>query len=258
MINYKKGLKMLRESNFSSDVFGDGSIGTFGGAVGNDARAYGGKGGYVLPATYLHPREDGKKQGKSKSKKKDGRLYKMPLYRRKFIETMNESVQHEPESLNCLIYTEHHDYQQVISDVLHKYDINYKSEENAVIIEGSDEYIQNVIEKIQGILTEEPFEQNEVIALIGEMDNDSIADDNIPGGIATHKTLEDFYKKYDPKSQHSIKDFENNIFMPALQKGIKTEMEHTTDEDIAKEIATDHLWEDLEYYDKLSKIEKKQ
>ena len=40
-----------------------------------------------------------------------------------------------------------------------------------------------------------------------------------------------------------------------LAKGIKTEMEHTTSKDIAKEIAMDHLWEDLYYYDKLKKIE---
>jgi hypothetical protein len=33
-------------------------------------------------------------------------------------------------------------------------------------------------------------------------------------------------------------------------------MEHTTDPEIAKEIATDHLMEDPNYYDKLEKIEK--
>jgi hypothetical protein len=38
-------------------------------------------------------------------------------------------------------------------------------------------------------------------------------------------------------------------------KGIKVEMEHTTDVRIATEIAMDHLWEDLKYYDKLAKIE---
>ena len=38
-------------------------------------------------------------------------------------------------------------------------------------------------------------------------------------------------------------------------KGIKVEMEHTTDVRIATEIAMDHLWEDLKYYDKLATIE---
>jgi hypothetical protein len=38
-------------------------------------------------------------------------------------------------------------------------------------------------------------------------------------------------------------------------KGIKVEMEHTTDVRIATEIAMDHLWEDINYYEKLASIE---
>lgn len=41
-----------------------------------------------------------------------------------------------------------------------------------------------------------------------------------------------------------------------LKSGIKVEMEHTKDPDIAKEIAKDHLSEDPNYYKKLKKIEK--
>lgn len=42
-----------------------------------------------------------------------------------------------------------------------------------------------------------------------------------------------------------------------LQKGIKVELEHTKNKDIAAEIARDHLTEIPDYYDKLEKIEKK-
>lgn len=42
----------------------------------------------------------------------------------------------------------------------------------------------------------------------------------------------------------------------ALQKGIKVEKEHTSKEDIARQIALAHLGEDPKYYDKLKKIEK--
>ena len=42
-----------------------------------------------------------------------------------------------------------------------------------------------------------------------------------------------------------------------LKKGIKIEMEHTSHYKVAKEIALDHLGEDLYYYKKLSKVEKK-
>jgi hypothetical protein len=41
-----------------------------------------------------------------------------------------------------------------------------------------------------------------------------------------------------------------------LAQGIKVEMEHTKLRSVAREIALDHLGEDLHYYEKLSKIEK--
>jgi hypothetical protein len=41
-----------------------------------------------------------------------------------------------------------------------------------------------------------------------------------------------------------------------LAQGIKIEMEHTKLRSVAREIALDHLGEDLHYYEKLSKIEK--
>lgn len=41
-----------------------------------------------------------------------------------------------------------------------------------------------------------------------------------------------------------------------LRKGIKVELEHTTDKEIAKEIALDHLNELPDYYDRLTQVEK--
>ncbi len=43
----------------------------------------------------------------------------------------------------------------------------------------------------------------------------------------------------------------------ALKKGIKVEMEHTTDRAVATEIAMDHLTEDPQYYDKLEQMERR-
>ena len=40
-----------------------------------------------------------------------------------------------------------------------------------------------------------------------------------------------------------------------LDKGVKVEMEHTEDVNVAKEIAMDHLAEDPNYYTKLKRIE---
>jgi hypothetical protein len=43
----------------------------------------------------------------------------------------------------------------------------------------------------------------------------------------------------------------------ALEKGIKVEKEHTKNRLVAKKIALDHMNEDLGYYTKLRKIERK-
>jgi hypothetical protein len=40
-----------------------------------------------------------------------------------------------------------------------------------------------------------------------------------------------------------------------LAKGIKVELEHTSDRAVAKEIAMDHLGEKPDYYDRLEKAE---
>jgi hypothetical protein len=45
--------------------------------------------------------------------------------------------------------------------------------------------------------------------------------------------------------------------MVQLKKGIKTESEHTGNKLVAKKIALDHLAENLLYYEKLRKIERK-
>jgi hypothetical protein len=41
-----------------------------------------------------------------------------------------------------------------------------------------------------------------------------------------------------------------------LKKGIAVELEHTSDPEIAKEIALDHLGERLDYYIRLERVEK--
>jgi hypothetical protein len=60
--------------------------------------------------------------------------------------------------------------------------------------------------------------------------------EKIPGGLADGKNPADF----DPQ---------------AIAKGIKVELEHTDDKDVAREISMDHLTEDPKYYDKLERME---
>ncbi len=83
----------------------------------------------------------------------------------------------------------------------------------------------------------------------------SVEGDNIPGGLAKGKTLIDLAKKWDTKGYYDPKQYAKEYIKPKLMKAIKVEMEHTSDVRYATEIAMDHLWEDLNYYEKLSIIE---
>jgi hypothetical protein len=86
---------------------------------------------------------------------------------------------------------------------------------------------------------------------------EEIDEDKIPGGLAKGKTLIDLAKKYDEKGYYDPNQYAKEYIKPKLMKGIKVEMEHTTDVRIATEIAMDHLWEDINYYEKLATIESK-
>jgi hypothetical protein len=74
-------------------------------------------------------------------------------------------------------------------------------------------------------------------------------EENLEGGISDNKTLQDIAKK------HKV---DLSVLEKELNKGMKTEMEHTTNKSKAKEIAMDHLFEDPEYYTKLKKMETKE
>ena len=71
-------------------------------------------------------------------------------------------------------------------------------------------------------------------------------EDKIPGGLAGGMGLTDIAK------HHNISV---DVLVSEFKKGISAEMEHTTDREIAKEITLDHLYEDPQYYTKLSQIE---
>lgn len=60
-------------------------------------------------------------------------------------------------------------------------------------------------------------------------------------------TIEDLATKYNVSAHDVLRE---------LAKGVTVEQEHTTRLDVAREIALDHLAEDLYYYAKLSKMEK--
>lgn len=73
-----------------------------------------------------------------------------------------------------------------------------------------------------------------------------MAKDKLKGGFSDEISAEDIAKKH----RVNIKDINAQI-----KKGIKVEMEHVDDEDLAREISLDHLFEIPDYYTRLDKME---
>jgi hypothetical protein len=90
--------------------------------------------------------------------------------------------------------------------------------------------------------------------LITKLNEGIDTDNNIPGGKADDLTLVDIAKKW----AGDYYDYKNvlDTVKQELKRGIKIELEHTSDIKIAAEIAKDHLAEKLTYYRDLHNIEK--
>ncbi|OQA94336.1 MAG: hypothetical protein BWY22_02532 [Bacteroidetes bacterium ADurb.Bin217] len=244
-MKYKKGRKIVKETTVST------------GGVYGVAPGIGQMGGHVGNVDFYAPGDSrnlwgwkSTKKGKKNKKKKS-----YPLYRRTFVELLStESKKPKPETdFSCVICSEKVDYLDVLKTLLEKDNIDFKIEtDNIVSFIGSKELMENTISKLQSIISEEPFKDGEIFALFNETE---LSSKNWEG-LAANKTINDFYKKYDPKGYYDIRDFKEHRFLPALRKGIKVEMEHTKNPKIAALIARDHIWEDIDYYKKLAKMEK--
>ena len=91
------------------------------------------------------------------------------------------------------------------------------------------------------------MKKNQLRQIIREaLDASTPAPNNIPGGLSQFATIGDLATMHKLPLGQIIRQ---------IMKGVKVESEHTTDLDIAMEIAFDHIYEDPKYYDKLSGIE---
>jgi hypothetical protein len=118
---------------------------------------------------------------------------------------------------------------------------------------------ENVVEIIKGnnnediYVTDKWYKEYKRIPLIihsklvKEYIPNNINEEVIPGGKSSGMGIKEIAKKHKVSPQIAMKEW---------LKGIKVEMEHTDNKRIAREIAKDHLFEDIYYYKKLSKIEK--
>lgn len=69
---------------------------------------------------------------------------------------------------------------------------------------------------------------------------------NIIGGLADNETIKTISQKHGVSIEQIIDQ---------VERGIEVEREHTISDEIAQEIALDHLSELPDYYDRLSEIE---
>jgi len=76
--------------------------------------------------------------------------------------------------------------------------------------------------------------------------------DLIPGGLTADLkgSMEEKHQALADRHNISVKEINDQV-----AKGIKIELEHTSSDVIAHEIAMDHIFEDPKYYDKLAKVE---
>jgi len=72
-------------------------------------------------------------------------------------------------------------------------------------------------------------------------------EDTLPGGDADDMSIEDIAKHHKVDVDDIRREY--NI-------GVKVEMEHTDDKQIAMNIAKDHIYEIKDYYTRLEKMEK--
>lgn len=166
-----------------------------------------------------------------------------------FAEQKRALGAYEPESKTIIVVTQHRMMADIMRTLAHE--LVHRKQDELGLIKNVEENgktgspTENVANAVAGI----------IMRNYGKVDNSiyvkRVNEDVIPGGKAEGKTLVDIAKKY----AGDYYDYRNvlELVKDQIKKGIKVEMEHTSDVNTAAEIARDHVWEDLHYYEKLSK-----
>lgn len=94
------------------------------------------------------------------------------------------------------------------------------------------------IEDIEDTIEEEDLAE--------QIQPDEVKAEDMLGGVAEGLTAEDIAERHDVDLDYVEKQ---------INRGIKVEMEHTEDEEIAREITLDHLYELPDYYERLGIME---
>ena len=152
---------------------------------------------------------------------------------------------YNPSSNKLLVITNNRLTADILRTLAHELVHRKQDEDNQLNVDsgktGSPE--ENEANAMAGVLLRKYGEQHEEIY-------ESV------GRLAKGKSLEDIARHHDPKGYYHVGNIVP-LLKKELAKGIKVEMEHTKDPDLARKIATDHLTEFGTYYTALDEMEKK-
>jgi hypothetical protein len=115
-------------------------------------------------------------------------------------------------------------------------------------------------------LNDHPFHITVALRRKGVLQENNVGKFDAPTSRGELKAAAEFSRSGAKLSRSGQKDLlpggkadnvpDREISTPALAEGAQHEREHTDDDQVAKEIAKDHLQEDTAYYEKIKKIEK--
>ena len=175
-----------------------------------------------------------------------------------FANMLSKQVKKEMQSASAKNYSEHGDTDSITDFSIISNQIT-KNIEETDDVEKNDDAVSDLIKRIVSDMKGEEMSKEEakeatgaasaggyVAPLFGKPQKRKIKEEKVEGGLADNMSLEDMAKHHDTDIETVIEE---------LQKGVNVEMEHTTEMVVAFEIAMDHIYEDLNYYDKLAKME---
>ena len=225
-MDYLKGLKTVlsETSTVGSGVLGTAdTIGNQGGAVGNND--FYATGDARMPTSLFGTKKKKKKKNNSKKDKKGD--YGVPVvFRRAFVE---ESIDTEI-LIDGVITCAAIEHRNLVEKIADRHNVLMYAEDDQVFLNGTDKEIRSVIDTLYETIGEHNF-CNRYYCLLGEFNyQDSLKEPK--------KRPEDYNQSQ-------------------LRKGMKIEMEHTTNKQLARTIAMHHMDEDEFYYDHLKAMEDK-
>lgn len=169
-----------------------------------------------------------------------------------FANMLSKQVKKEMQSAGATNYSEHGDSDSITDFSIISNQIT-KNIEETDDIEKNDDAVSDLIKRIVSDMEGEEMSKEEakeatgaasaggyVAPLFGKPQKRKIKEEKVEGGLADGMSLQDMAKHHNT---------DVGTVIDQLEKGVNDEMEHTSDTKVAFEIAMDHIYGDLNFYD---------